>query len=226
MYEQMTLNMETEFVPDILKSDNFGCCNLYRECSLAGKCVRNDERSLCCSYRKHLEQGEIFYSPASPNFDGGYFETLCKTYESLDDKEGFWQLVDYFVREKRMAINLFCLSNDRIKQVIAATKELDIFTLSCDVSEYTNNALISELRKIITDVGLGIEKSIKKNRKDSITEAFNKYDVLSDALFQKYMFITSNSSKQIYLDEFFRKYYNNNSIKTDLADIRRTQSED
>jgi hypothetical protein len=41
---------------------NFGCCNSFIMCSDAKTCLADDrELYLGCSYRKHLEKGEIFY---------------------------------------------------------------------------------------------------------------------------------------------------------------------
>lgn len=47
----------------ILKADSdvFGCCNHYKECSDAKKCIRTDDRAEACLYRKNLEAGKIFY---------------------------------------------------------------------------------------------------------------------------------------------------------------------
>lgn len=43
-------------------SVHFGCCGLYNECSDAHKCLHSNKLySTGCSYRKHLENGEIFY---------------------------------------------------------------------------------------------------------------------------------------------------------------------
>ena len=44
------------------QGETFGCCSYYQECSDARKCVRAESMfSLGCTYRKHLEQGRIFY---------------------------------------------------------------------------------------------------------------------------------------------------------------------
>lgn len=46
------------FVP----SDKFGCCEKYRECSAAKKCLHYDLfYAKACWYRKNLESGNIFY---------------------------------------------------------------------------------------------------------------------------------------------------------------------
>lgn len=43
--------------------DSFGCCSRYKECSQAGKCLHDDliYASAACQYKKHLDQGEVFY---------------------------------------------------------------------------------------------------------------------------------------------------------------------
>ncbi len=44
------------------KSDTFGCCHLFKECSDAKKCLHRDpEHSKGCEYRKNIESGRIFY---------------------------------------------------------------------------------------------------------------------------------------------------------------------
>ena len=44
------------------KSDMFGCCSKYTDCSIAGKCIHeNLLYSKACSYRKNLEAGNIYY---------------------------------------------------------------------------------------------------------------------------------------------------------------------
>ncbi|WMJ84494.1 hypothetical protein ACS3UN_06920 [Oscillospiraceae bacterium LTW-04] len=41
---------------------NFGCCHRYEECSDAKECTHPDRlRAMCCDYKKHLEEGRIFY---------------------------------------------------------------------------------------------------------------------------------------------------------------------
>lgn len=45
------------------KAGSYGCCSKYIECSKAGKCLHeNLLHSKGCSYRKNLENGNIFYS--------------------------------------------------------------------------------------------------------------------------------------------------------------------
>lgn len=41
--------------------DKFGCCSSYLECSNKKICVKNDNFSRNCYYRKNLELGKIFY---------------------------------------------------------------------------------------------------------------------------------------------------------------------
>lgn len=41
--------------------DTFGCCSAYTECSDAKKCIRENNFSRNCIYRKNLEAGKIFY---------------------------------------------------------------------------------------------------------------------------------------------------------------------
>ncbi len=44
------------------KADAFGCCSKYKECSDAARCLHeNLLYSKACSYRKNLENGNIFY---------------------------------------------------------------------------------------------------------------------------------------------------------------------
>lgn len=44
------------------KSDTFGCCHLFKECSDARKCIHRDpDHSKGCEYRKNLESGRVFY---------------------------------------------------------------------------------------------------------------------------------------------------------------------
>lgn len=46
------------FIP----ADKFGCCEKYRECSAAKKCLHDKPiYAKACWYRKNLEQGKIFY---------------------------------------------------------------------------------------------------------------------------------------------------------------------
>jgi len=43
-------------------SERFGCCHLFRECSIARKCLHSDLfYARACWYRKNLENGKIFY---------------------------------------------------------------------------------------------------------------------------------------------------------------------
>ncbi len=44
------------------KSDAFGCCSRYKECSDAHKCIHvNQMYAKACMYRKNLENGKVFY---------------------------------------------------------------------------------------------------------------------------------------------------------------------
>ncbi len=46
----------------VSKSDRFGCCDRFEECSEQKKCVHpNKLYSKACSYRVNLEQGKVFY---------------------------------------------------------------------------------------------------------------------------------------------------------------------
>lgn len=47
---------------DTMSFPTFGCCSRYKECSNARKCIHPDQMyATACSYRKHLENGRIFY---------------------------------------------------------------------------------------------------------------------------------------------------------------------
>ena len=42
--------------------ESFGCCSRYLQCSNEKKCVQPDYfLSLACTYKRHLEEGKIFY---------------------------------------------------------------------------------------------------------------------------------------------------------------------
>ena len=44
------------------KASSFGCCSSFMECSDAKHCVHENKLySTACTYRKHLDSGEIFY---------------------------------------------------------------------------------------------------------------------------------------------------------------------
>ncbi len=45
----------------------FGCCSKFKECSIAGKCQHDDfiYASAACQYKKHLDNGEVFYRQKS-----------------------------------------------------------------------------------------------------------------------------------------------------------------
>ena len=46
------------FIP----SEKFGCCEKYRECSAAKKCLHDNQiYAKACWYRKNIESGKIFY---------------------------------------------------------------------------------------------------------------------------------------------------------------------
>lgn len=48
----------------LFPAHSFGCCASYRECSDAGHCVHvNPFYAVGCTYKAHLDAGEIFYSP-------------------------------------------------------------------------------------------------------------------------------------------------------------------
>ena len=56
--EQVIRHSVNTFEP----SDKFGCCDKYKECSEAKKCLhRNQFYAKACWYRKNLEAGKIFY---------------------------------------------------------------------------------------------------------------------------------------------------------------------
>ena len=58
LIEQLLLTSIDSFEP----SQKFGCCDKYKECSQAGKCIHNNQfYSKACWYRKNLESGKIFY---------------------------------------------------------------------------------------------------------------------------------------------------------------------
>ena len=43
-------------------SDRFGCCDLYKDCSDALRCLHpNNFYARCCWYRQNLEAGKVFY---------------------------------------------------------------------------------------------------------------------------------------------------------------------
>lgn len=47
----------------MLESDDdmFGCCSSYMECSDRKRCIKDNDFSRNCYYRKNLEMGKIFY---------------------------------------------------------------------------------------------------------------------------------------------------------------------
>ena len=47
----------------MLESDDdmFGCCSSYMECSDKKRCIKDNDFSRNCYYRKNLEMGKIFY---------------------------------------------------------------------------------------------------------------------------------------------------------------------
>ena len=52
------------------KAASFGCCSLYIACSEAKQCLHpNKLYSKACTYRSHLEKGEIFYKSENKSFD-------------------------------------------------------------------------------------------------------------------------------------------------------------
>ncbi len=46
----------------IVPVSSFGCCSMFNECSDAKKCVHENKLySKACMYRRHLDDGRIFY---------------------------------------------------------------------------------------------------------------------------------------------------------------------
>ena len=47
----------------MLESDDdmFGCCSSYMECSNQKRCIKDNDFSRNCYYRKNIEMGKIFY---------------------------------------------------------------------------------------------------------------------------------------------------------------------
>lgn len=57
-------------IKDLLMNfpSDFGCCDLYEQCSEAGRCIiKNQDLSVGCYYKKSLMRGNAFYK----NTDGG-----------------------------------------------------------------------------------------------------------------------------------------------------------
>ena len=68
------------------KTDIFGCCYRYRECSDAKKCLYPDTIDYeNCAYKQNLENGNIFYCKNAGDFDIDIYRSFIEKYNNLDD---------------------------------------------------------------------------------------------------------------------------------------------
>lgn len=117
---------------DVLKDDNnFGCCSKYKECSLEGHCIRDDIRSLNCTYRKKLENGEIYYSKSSKNFSQKSYDYIEKHYQSLSEaqRRAFVELIGLVIYINRCSVSAIVgKKGDNISDVYRCIENSKIFS--------------------------------------------------------------------------------------------------
>lgn len=76
---------------DITAQGNaFGCCSRYRECSEQRHCLleaENPEHAQLCTYRGHLQSGNIFFGKNRKTFPHEKYQEILSLRESLDPSE-------------------------------------------------------------------------------------------------------------------------------------------
>ncbi len=89
MDSQISLFDTTEITPESSMTnmtknyDSFGCCSAYRECSHFQKCLKTDEHSTCCDYRKRLESKQNFYGESADGFDPATYKQFQEQIDNL-----------------------------------------------------------------------------------------------------------------------------------------------
>ena len=148
-FQEKTEDLNSEFSDH----NNFGCCDKYKICSEAKKCIQPDDMKNACAYNKHLEAGEIFYSKAANNFSAERYAYINDYYNKLstDEKKAFLEIVGLFMYINRGAVNILCgnkpyylsapNSMEKFKLVYNCIKDCNVF------SSGSSKELVSSLFK-------------------------------------------------------------------------------
>lgn len=105
-----------------------GCCSQYRECSMAGHCLKPDDYSKMCAYRKNLESGNVFYSKKSSYFSQEKYDYISEYHHSLSESERkvFESLIIYFKQDKIGTRYCLCLHDPVVLEVLSNFKGFKI----------------------------------------------------------------------------------------------------
>ena len=109
-------------------SGMLGCCSQYRECSMAGHCLKPDDYSRMCAYRKNLESGNVFYSKKSIYFSQEKYDYISEYHHSLNESEKrvFESLIIHFKQDKIGVRYCLCLYDQAVFNVLSGFKGFKI----------------------------------------------------------------------------------------------------
>lgn len=226
------LKKEEITLDTLVKGDaDFGCCSKYKECSLEGRCVRDDEAANGCSYRNNLKQGKIFYSKKSYLFDQERYDYIVEFYNSLDtvERNAFSELVFYFEYSHRCSDSCLCLYSDSVYNV---TKKFNFFEIAPE-KELVRKLFQKEIillqraekfqKKYSKREGPIIPKNMESNKKIKVWENYFASDSdLANEISKRYIYIRFAKGK-FELNEFFSDYMEH--LKTDTYYLKPFSSE-
>ena len=227
-----TLKKEEISLDTLVKGDaDFGCCSKYKECSLEGRCVRDDEDANGCSYKNSLKQGKIFYSKNSCLFDQERYDYIVEFYNSLDtvERNTFSELVFYFEYRHRCSDSCLCLYSDTVYNVI---KKFNFFEIAPE-KELIRKLFQKEIillqraekfqKKYSQKEGPIIPKNMESNKKIKVWEDYFASDPdLANEISKRYIYIRFVNGK-FELNEFFSDYMER--LKTDTNYLKPFSSE-
>jgi|GEM_PF-4948539 hypothetical protein len=110
-----------------------GCCSMFRECSIAGRCIQTDVYYKQCAYRKNLEQGKIFYSKNVSDFSQQKYDYIDNFRCSLSEQEKStfdWAIL-YFRQTMRGCCSCLCFADSVLGDIV---NKFDGFTLRSPIS--------------------------------------------------------------------------------------------
>ncbi|MBD5111845.1 MAG: hypothetical protein HDT42_04835 [Ruminococcaceae bacterium] len=205
------------------KSEQLGCCSLFRNCSLAGHCLQNDDYYKQCGYRKNLENGKIFYTKKSNNFSQERYDYIENFRHDLneDERDVFDEIITYFEDTKRGCQNCFCLFNPKIKNIIERCKAFEPLSSKELIRRIFGAGLISNTRagEFHSKFSKLPKPQLTKNN-DQNQKIWEEYYLsnsdLQNALSERFIFF-QKSEYDFELDEYF--ITNRNKIVKELEEL-------
>ena len=184
------------------KQKTVGCCSLYRECSLEGKCISPfEEIKQECIYRVHLEAGRIFYSKNACSFSVQKYDEVVGKYNQLNGelKQYFDNILYYFLRYNALSEYALFLRNDKLDALVENGFLAANMALKSTVLDFFRLQYIKSL----------LSEDVKITKKEKLIEHIIENDAAAiERLYQKYIYVRFD----IKLFTYYQELYIDNNI--------------